>query len=379
MTLTTTRNADRVPGPGHGPRRSRRPGLGAALAVVVGVVATGFGAGLGVRHVQKEGLSLVAVTGLLTLVAGLCLLTFGTIICGRLVRAWRRLWLLPGVVLGAVVIWSTALAVMYAVVPSTPLGSQTPAARGLTYRTVTLTTTDGVRLSAWWLPSSNRAAVVLLHGSGDNRAGTLGQAAVLARHGYGVLMLDARGHGDSGGRGMDLGWYGDADVHAAVGYLQRVRSVDPTRIAVVGLSMGGEEAIGAAGTDPRVRAVVAEGATGRTAADKRRWLPGGISGAVQRQIDRLTYGLTELLTPAPEPSTLHDAVVTSATTPFLLVTAGQLPDEARAAADLREAAPDRVEVWTVPGAGHTPGLETAPREWEQRVIGFLDRALGVAG
>ena len=35
--------------------------------------------------------------------------------------------------------------------------------------------------------------------------------------------------------------------------------------------MRGEEAIGAAATDPRIRAAVAEGATGRTAADKA-WL-----------------------------------------------------------------------------------------------------------
>jgi hypothetical protein len=29
----------------------------------------------------------------------------------------------------------------------------------------------------------------------------------------------------------------------------------------------------------------------------------------------------------------------------------------------------------VPGAGHTGALATRPREYERRVIGFLDRAL----
>jgi hypothetical protein len=35
----------------------------------------------------------------------------------------------------------------------------------------------------------------------------------------------------------------------------------------------------------------------------------------------------------------------------------------------------RVELWTVPGAGHTAGLRERPAEYERRVIGFLERAL----
>jgi hypothetical protein len=71
--------------------------------------------------------------------------------------------------------------------------------------------------------------------------------------------------------------------------LQRQADVDPDRIGVLGLSMGGEDAIGAA--DPAIRAVVAEGATHRTAADKAGYLPGGITGTIQRGMDRLTYGV----------------------------------------------------------------------------------------
>lgn len=40
------------------------------------------------------------------------------------------------------------------------------------------------------------------------------------------------------------------------------------------------------------------------------------------------------------------------------------------------AAPNSVDVWNVEGAGHTSGLATAPTEWEYRVIGFLDQAVG---
>jgi pimeloyl-ACP methyl ester carboxylesterase len=273
--------------------------------------------------------------------------------------------------------WSIAWAVMLTVVPRTEVGDATPADRGMSYRDVTFSTSDGVRLSGWLVPTRNSAVVVALPGAGSNRSAVLAQAAVLARHGFGVLLLDPRGQGDSGGTGMDVGWWAERDVPAAVDFLVRQPGVDPARIAVLGLSMGGESAIGAAGTDMRIAGVVAEGATSRTAEDKDGWLPGGVLGAAQRGIDTLTYGLAELLTSAPRPRTLHDAVAATDETRFLLVTAGEMPDEARAATWIRGAAPDRVSVWEVPGAGHVRGLSTRPAEWEQRVVGFLDDALGV--
>ncbi len=37
------------------------------------------------------------------------------------------------------------------------------------YEDVALTTSDGLRLSGWYIPSQNGAAVILLHGYGTNR------------------------------------------------------------------------------------------------------------------------------------------------------------------------------------------------------------------
>jgi pimeloyl-ACP methyl ester carboxylesterase len=145
---------------------------------------------------------------------------------------------------------------------------------------------------------------------------------------------------------------------------------------VLGLSMGGEEAIGAAAANPAIRAVVAEGATHRTAADKAGYLPGGITGTIQRVIDKLTYRVAALFSSAPEPRTLHSAITEAPRTPFLLIAGGNAIDEPEAVAYLRTAAPDRVQTWTVSGASHTQALTTTPAEWTERVTAFLDRALG---
>ena len=101
--------------------------------------------------------------------------------------------------------------------------------------------------------------------------------------------------------------------------------------------------------------------------------------ALQRGIDRLTYGTTELITAAPRPVPLRTAIARAQETPFLLVTAGTVPDEARAAAYFRSAAPQRVRTWDVAGASHTGGLATSSADWSTRVLGFLDAALALPG
>ena len=70
---------------------------------------------------------------------------------------------------------------------------------------------------------------------------------------------------------MDFGQHGDSDIDAATRYLATRATVNADRIGVVGMSMGGEEAIGRTAMNDLIRAVIAEGATARNAADEG-WL-----------------------------------------------------------------------------------------------------------
>jgi hypothetical protein len=94
--------------------------------------------------------------------------------------------------------------------------------------------------------------------------------------------------------------------------------------------MGGEDAVGAAAVNPSIRAVVAKGATHRTAAEKAGYLPDGITGTIQRGIDKLTYRVVALFSSAPEPRTLHSAITRAPRTPFLLIAGGNAIDEPEA-------------------------------------------------
>ena len=225
---------------------------GGRVAAGVGVVAFAIGVGF-MPYAVKDGLSVEAVAGTVATFAGLVLAATGTLVATSGRRAIRRIGLAAGtVILVVVVAFVVGPAIAATNVPRAEIGA-TPASKGLHYESVTVTTDDGLRLAGWYLPSTNRAAVVLQHGAGSTRSDVLDEAAVLARHGFGVLMIDARGHGDSAGRAMDFGWHGDADIAAATGYLADRGDVDPRRIGVVGMSMGGEEAVGASRGKPADR------------------------------------------------------------------------------------------------------------------------------
>ena len=59
---------------------------------------------------------------------------------------------------------------------------------------VSITTPDGVSLSAWLINAqrANGSAVILLHGLGANRLGMTGYARLFTDHGFSVLLPDAR-------------------------------------------------------------------------------------------------------------------------------------------------------------------------------------------
>jgi len=355
-------------------RRAARAGRG-ATALALGIAGTVAGAGAASAHLAKAGLDAAAAVAVVVLVTGVVLLVWGVAMLVRATPGWWRLLAVPAaLVLLEFVLLPLTVAVNATNRPPSPLGPATPARYGLGYQDVAFRTADGVRLSAWYIPPRNGAAVVLLPGAGSTRTSVLGQAAVLARHGYGTLLVDTRGHGRSGGHAMDFGWWGNRDLAAAVSFLDRQSGVRAGKIAVLGESMGGEQALAVAGSDSRIRAVVAEGATGQQLAD-HGWRPHDVTGVIDRGMEWVMYTAAGLISGAPRPMSIPDAIRAADGRPTLIIAGGAVADEPIAARWFRAASPATVEVWVVPHAGHTQGLATAPRAWEAHVTGFLDAAL----
>ena len=253
------------------------------------------------------GLGAAAAVAGIVLVTGLVLLIWGAAVLVRAMPGWWRLLAIPAAL---ALLWFVLFPVTVAVFatnrPPGALGSATPATYGLAYQNVAFRAAGGVRLSAWYIPPRNGAAVLLLPGAGSTRTAVLGQGAVLARHGYGALLLDGRGHGRSGGHAMDFGWWGGRDIAAEVSFLDRQPGIRG-KVALLGESMGGEQSLAALGTGPRIRAAIGEGVTGQQLAD-HGWMMQGITGVLDTGMEWVQYTAAGLISGAPHPMSIPDAI-----------------------------------------------------------------------
>jgi X-Pro dipeptidyl-peptidase-like protein len=257
-----------------------RPGARSATALLAGFFGV-LGGTEAVHYSRAGGPSGDDYTGLLSIVAGLVLLGIGGATLwtsrrrdDRLRRRYGRRALLAvgGVFFAGALLFPVSVAYVI-----THVGRATvpPDALGVPHEDVRFTTSDGLTLQGWYIPSRNGAAVISFPG----RASSQERARLLARHGYGVLLFDRRGEGESDGDPNLLGWQGERDIHAAVAFLQRRPDVDPHRIGGIGLSVGGEMMIEAAAESPALKAIVTEassrtrapvGPTSRATASPRR-------------------------------------------------------------------------------------------------------------
>jgi uncharacterized protein len=230
---------------------------------------------------------------------------------------------------------------------------------------------DGRELAAWYVPSRNGANVLLSHGSGGSRGRVVSHIQMLARNGYGVLALDNPGNGESEGHSNGLGNNVQPAIETALDYLVARPGVDPARIAGVGTSLGGEVLLEATARDLRLRAVVSDGAMrpqdGREHLDAAPYERVGLW--VANQSIRSVSGTQ----PAPSLKPLMSRI---GPRPTLLIAGGKAKGEVPTNRDYRAAAGPSAELWEIPDAGHTAGLRTHPKEYEARVIAFLDRAVG---
>ncbi|MDI1466137.1 alpha/beta hydrolase [Catellatospora sp. KI3] len=115
-----------------------------------------------------------------------------------------------------------------------PAGRTLPGARD-----VELTTSDGLRLTAWLVPPTGPdrdIAVLYAPGNGGNRAGRAPLAAALAAQGLTVLLLDYRGYGGNPGSPDEEKLARDA--RAARAHLVTVEGADPQRLIYFGESLG---------------------------------------------------------------------------------------------------------------------------------------------
>jgi dienelactone hydrolase len=349
-----------------------RPGARATLAIGGGLFTTVMGVGEAGYYTLENGPSGDDYTGLLAIPAGLLLVGIGLVTLwrsrrgGGLIRRYlRRVALAAGFVLGTYLL-VYPVSESYVVTHSARAYVPTPQL-GAPYQDVTFTTSDGLRLAGWYIPSKNRAAVIVFPG----RKGPQKAARMLAAHGYGVLLFDRRGEGESEGDPNAFGWVGTRDVRAAISFLQGRPDVEESRVGGLGLSVGGEVMLETAVETHELAAVVSEGAGMRSYREAvhlegtDRWIAAPVWSLLTATTALFTSDL-------PPPSLTDISAELSVPVFFIHATPGQGGESLNT--KYFEAAHQPKQIWAARG-GHTGAITAEPEEYERRVVAFFDHAL----
>ncbi|HWE97245.1 MAG TPA: prolyl oligopeptidase family serine peptidase [Tepidisphaeraceae bacterium] len=183
-----------------------------------------------------------------------------------LAAAGRQFIFLP------LILAATSVILVYAGThPTLPPLVSDPNSQGVYYDPVNLVSDDGTRLTGWLIPAvdarrvleekdkflrSRRPGVVLVHDFGQTQQQVLPLLAPLHDEGMVLVVIGLRGAGNGRPAGQTFGINEAADIKAAVEMLRRRPSVDPDRIAVLGLGTGATAALLAAEHDPQIAAMV---------------------------------------------------------------------------------------------------------------------------
>jgi uncharacterized protein len=254
---------------------------------------------------------------------------------------------------------------------------RTPADAGLEYREVSFESADRVPLEAWWVPpaegESSRAAV-LVHGWDGDKSDehVIETASIYVRAGYGVLLLDLRGTGGSGGERRTLGYKETRDVQGALAWLDE-EGFEPGEVVLHGWSMGGATVVRSApGTG--VAAVIEEAGYADLPLLLRRQLPE-------------TTGLPSLFSPgvflaaklflgfdpwAVQPS--EDAArLREEGVPLFVIHSTDDEVVPFEHAELFESVYPEARLWKIEGLGHVEAY--THREYRQKLLSFLSENL----
>jgi pimeloyl-ACP methyl ester carboxylesterase len=243
---------------------------------------------------------------------------------------------------------------------------------------VSIKASDATVLKAWYVrpKNFNGNSVILLHGITDNREGVAGYGKLFLDHGYAVLLPDARDHGESGG---DMATYGireAGDVHDWVSWMYA--HDPPACVYGFGESYGAALILQSLDKEPRYCAVAVESSfsTAREMSFERVSGPLHLGPWFGRTLgwpviqSALIYAKIRYHVDLLQPSPL--AAIQHSTVPVLLIHGAK--DQSispRHGLILAKAAPDRVQLWVVPNAGHTMAWAADHQEFEQRVLGWF--------
>ena len=243
-------------------------------------------------------------------------------------------------------------------------------------RALKIASADHVTLAASYIPAAqpDAPAILLLHGNGGSRADVMPTALWLSAHGYAVLTIDFRGHGESTPTTKSFGLSEAHDAQAAFDWLKK--RAHGGKVGVIGFSLGGAAALlgdnGPLTPDVMVLECVypdiRHAIFNRVATVTGRWPAYFIEPLLSYQ-SWLRYGVS--------PSRISPVwALTRVTSPVMIVGGGAdvytPPEEIRS---LFDAAHQNGEIWLLDGLSHDQVVSSQSKVFRSKLLSFLDKHL----
>lgn len=246
----------------------------------------------------------------------------------------------------------------------------------LPVQSIQLNTESGSIVRGWSVRAEqDRATVVLLHPIRGSRLTMLSRARLLYQHGYSVVMIDLQAHGESPGDAITLGF---EERHGAAAAVQFAKTFcDGKPVIVLGYSLGGASYLLSGETDvdgvilESVYPTISEAIFDRTKARVGSIAATPISATLLLQMEwRLGLSRNDLR-PIDAVPQLQCSVMMISGSRDLHTT--EL-ETRRMFKRLPAAEPseNHNELWIIDGASHVDLYRFAGREYETRVLRFLD-------
>lgn len=252
---------------------------------------------------------------------------------------------------------------------------KTPGDYMIPFESVKYPTKNNKKLHGWWIPApkdklESASTIILVHGWNRNVGRMMPYIKELHPAGFNLLVFDSRNHGSSDADEFSSMPKFTEDIIASINFLEKKPDSNIENLGVIGLSMGGAASIYASSKDDRIRKVITVGAFAHPAVVMKReiqkkhipdpviWMffkyvqyKIGISFDKIAPINNIGKVKAKLLLIHGE----QDDVVLVEDAQSMQIVGNQ----------------DTVELWTIPGKGHSDCHEHV--EFWNRVRIFLEK------
>ena len=244
-----------------------------------------------------------------------------------------------------------------------------PSDLGLEYEEITFKSTEGIKLSGWFIANNKtKATIIVMHGYPADKANLLGIAEFLTKD-FNVFLFDFRSFGKSEGSYTTAGYFERNDLLGAIKYLEKEKNI--TKIGLYGFSLGG--AVALMTNHENVKVIVTDSAYAKLSNIVKHMYK--MFFVFKYPLAYLTklYGILFLRL------NIDDAIpvdnIKNIKVPILLIHAekdSQIPVNE---AYLLHNANEKAELWIVENAEHGMTHSINPERYEKRVIGFFKENL----